>query len=121
MQIVPPLKKLLASTNLQNYPGNYYIFSGDGTGFMPGKTKLNRQRATARWLDTVKNGLGITKDMYALKHTGNIDYLLNNKDNIDLKWQQMQNRHSSSAITERYNRKLGAYFINCSNLHFRDF
>ncbi|NNV57343.1 tyrosine-type recombinase/integrase [Limnovirga soli] len=121
VQIVPPLKKLLASINLQNYPGNYYIFSGDSTGFMPGKTKLNRQRATARWLDTVKNGMGITKDMYALKHTGNIDYLLNNKDNIDLKWQQMQNRHSSSAMTERYNRKLGAYFINCSNLHFRDF
>jgi hypothetical protein len=121
VQIVPPLKKLLATIKLQYYPGNYYIFSGDGSGFRPGKTELNRQSATARWLDTVKNGLGITKDMYALKHTDNIDYLLNKKDNIYLKWQQMQNRHSSSAMTERYNRKLVSYFINCSNLHFRDF
>jgi len=59
--------------------------------------------------------------MYALKHTGNIEYLQRNKGNIDLKWQQMQNRHSSAAMTEKYNRQLGAYFIDVEKVNFREF
>ena len=57
--------------------------------------------------------------MYALKHTGNIEYLLQNKDNVNLKWQQLQNRHHSQAQTEAYNRRIGAYFINMDKVNFR--
>jgi integrase len=112
VQIVPPLKKLLQEIKMQNYNQTLYLFSGDGTGFAPGTTQLTRNRSSQRWNDIVKKELKIKKDQYALKHTGNIEYLLLNKGNVDLKWQQMQNRHSSSAMTDRYNRKLGAYFID---------
>jgi hypothetical protein len=59
--------------------------------------------------------------MYSLKHTGNIEYLLNNKGKTDLKWQQSQNRHKTSSMTDLYNRKLGAYFIEVGELNFRVF
>ena len=70
---------------------------------------------------TWAEGLNIDKNLYALKHTGNIDYLLQNRGKVDLKWMQMQNRHSSAAITERYIRKLDAYFIEFENVKFREF
>ena len=72
------------------------------------------------WDAIVKRKLTIDKNMYALKHTGNIEYLLQNKGNIDLKWMQMQNRHSSTAMTEKYIRKLGAYFIDVKRGKFRE-
>jgi hypothetical protein len=73
------------------------------------------------WLKIVKKELKIKKNLYALKHTGNIEYLLQNKGNIDFKWMQMQNRHSSSAMTEKYIRQLGAYFIDVEMVKSREF
>ena len=54
-----------------------------------------------------------------LKFCNDSPILLYYKGNTNLKWQQMQNRHSSSAITDRYNRKLGAYFIEVGEINFR--
>jgi integrase len=122
VQIVPPLKKILQRMNLKKYPLHYYLFGRDNC--KPGPDPLGKNFCSEKWRVEVKDpkkGLGIDKDMYALKHTGNIEYLLNNKGNIDLKWQQMQNRHTSSVMTDRYNRKLGAYFIEVGNLNFRVF
>ena len=118
IQIVPPLKKIFESMDLEKYPSNYYLFSGDNDGFLPGEKMLTKHRALMRWRKHVKDNLSIQKEMYGLKHTGNIDYLMKNKGNIDLKWQQMQNRHSSSSMTDRYNRKLGAYFIEVGEINF---
>ena len=117
VQIVPPLIKILEKMELDKYPFSHYVF-GRNT-FLPGKEKIGKNSCANKWKAIVKDGLKIDKDMYALKHTGNIDYLLKNKGNTDLKWQQAQNRHKTSAMTDRYNRKLGAYFINCDNLNFR--
>lgn len=116
VQIVPPLIEIIKKMKLQYYPANHYVFSDD---FMPGLRQLNKSLPSKYWRNIVKIGLKINKDMYALKHTGNIEYLLNNKGATDLKWQQTQNRHSSSAMTDRYNRSLGVYFVEMKNINFR--
>lgn len=121
VQIVPPLLKLLQQMDLKKYPGEYYLFSDD---FKPGTRQVSKHYALTRWSSLVKakeGSINVTKDMYALKHTGNIEYLLKNKGNVDLKWQQMQNRHQSSTMTDRYNRKLGVYFIEVGELNYRHF
>lgn len=118
VQIVPPFKKLLLQMELNKYPGNYFLFSKD---FTPGTVQVSKHYALRRWRELVKDGLEINKDMYALKHTGNIDYLQRNKGNINKEWQRSQNRHSSTAVTDRYNRGLGAYFIEVSGLNFKHF
>ncbi len=116
VQIVPPLMALIDAMKLEQYPPDYYLFSDN---YLPGKRMLNKSNPSKTWRNNVKKNLKLQKDMYALKHTGNIEYLLNNKGKTDLKWQQMQNRHSSSVMTDRYNRKLGAYFIDVGEVNFR--
>jgi hypothetical protein len=98
------------------------LFSRDD--MKPGIVPLGESYTSKKWKRLVKDpktGLGINKDQYALKHTGNIDYLLSNKGKTDLKWQQMQNRHKTAVMTERYNRKLGAYFIEVGEINFSVF
>ncbi len=114
VQIVPPLADAIAAMQLEKYPSSYYVF---GRGKMvPSKYILDDASLWARWRLHVHDKLGITKTMYALKHTGNIFYIQNNKGRLDLKWQQMQNRHSSAAMTEKYIRELGAYFIDTTGM-----
>jgi len=96
VQIVPPLMVLLRAMELHRYEASDYLFSEN---YMPGAKPLFRLKMSRLWMNIVKRGLKIDKNMNALKHTGNIEYLLNNKGNVDLKWQQMQNRHSSAAMT----------------------
>jgi integrase len=119
VQIVPPLKEILQEMQLHNFDPDWYLFSNNG--FLPGTQKLEKSRSWKRWTALVHRDLKIKKNQYALKHTGNIMYLLRNKCKVDLKWQQMQNRHSSSTMTDRYNRKLGAYFVNVDKLNFKNF
>jgi integrase len=116
VQIVPPLMELIDSLNLKNYPGTHFIFSDN---YQPGERMLSKNNPSTRWRDKVKNKIGIQKDMYALKHTGNIEYLLRNKGMQDLKWQQRQNRHSDLVTTEKYIKKIGAYFIDVEKINFR--
>lgn len=116
VQIVPPLMEKIKELHLEKYPGHYYIFSDN---YLPGERMLSKNNPSAQWREKVKNKIGIKKDLYALKHTGNIEYLINNKGMNNLKWQQLQNRHSSAVITETYNKRIGAYFIDVENLKFR--
>jgi integrase len=73
--------------NLENLPNDYYLFGsfrepgkgniGKFNDFIPGPTKMNRDTATRRWETIVKKGLGISMNMYSLKHHGanmKIDY-----------------------------------------------
>ena len=118
VQIVPALKKLLVEMKLHTFPAEYFVFSYD---FKPGPIQRTSKHISELWSEYVIHRTGINKKMYALKHTGNIEYLLRNKGKIDLKWQQRQNRHKTAEMTERYNRKLGAYFIDTTVLNFRNF
>lgn len=120
VQIVPQLRELIKEMELHKIPNfDWYLFS---KGFKPGPTQLDASRGVGynHW-NPVCEKLGIHKKLYALKHSGNIEYLMQNKGSVDLKWQQMQNRHSSAAMTERYNRKLGAYLIDVGKVQFRKF
>lgn len=119
VQIVAPLRKMLLDMRLDEYPGDWFLFST--LDFMPGEKMRPMIMVWKRWQKLVRAGMGITKQMYALKHTGNIDYLINNKGNVDLKWQQMQNRHASATMTEKYCRKLGAYFVDTGLILFNEF
>jgi len=116
VQIVPPLMEKIKELNLSQYPNHYYIFSDN---YLPGERMLSKNNPSARWREKVKDKIGINKDLYALKHTGNIEYLINNKGMNNLKWQQLQNRHSSAVMTETYNKRIGAYFIDVEQLKFR--
>lgn len=119
VQIVEPLRKMLMGLKLHQYPGDHYIFST--LDLHPGPHMRPMIMLWKRWQKLVQQGMGIKKQMYALKHTGNIDYLINNKGKVDLKWQQMQNRHSSATMTEKYCRKLGAYFVDTGQISFTEF
>jgi integrase len=114
VQIVPQLKEILLEMDLKKYPGNYYLF---GNNFLPSETQMYFKLPGKLWKKIVGK-LQIDKRMYALKHTGNIEYLHASKDNINIKWQQSQNRHKTAEMTERYNRKLGAYFIDVTQMKF---
>lgn len=116
VQIVPPLMEIINQMELRKYPPDFYLFSEE---YLPGSKALSKNKPSERWRQQVKTKLGIQKDLYALKHTGNIEYLLRNKGNTDLKWQQMQNRHSSTVMTERYIKRLGAFFIEIKDINFR--
>lgn len=116
VQIVPKLAATIEKMQLEKYPAEYYVF---GKGKMaPGKQPLNKYSLVERWQQHVAGKLGTTKTMYALKHTGNIMYLLSSKNDVNIKWMQMQNRHSSPAMTEKYIRALGAYFIDTDQVNF---
>lgn len=116
VQIVKPLQEIIEGMNLYKYPPDYYIFS---RMYQPGNIMLSKCNPSARWKAVVKDKIGIDKDLYALKHTGNIEYLQRNKGKADLKWQQMQNRHHSPTQTEAYNKRIGAYFIDLKDVDFR--
>ncbi len=115
VQIVNPLMDVLNQIDFTKYKPDDYLFGND---FLPGPKPMHRLKANLEW-SKVAAAAGTNKKMYALKHTGNIEYLLQNKGKADLKWQQMQNRHKTSAMTDRYNRKLGAYFINTDDVKWR--
>jgi integrase len=121
VQIVPELMKLIEPLHIERIQQqDWFLFSKN---LQPGKEQIKDvwRSVTERYWNPTAKKLHIKKALYALKHTGNIEYLLNNKGKSDLKWQQMQNRHSSAAQTEQYNRKLGAYFIDLEGVKFRSF
>jgi integrase len=118
VQIVGSLKKIFLEINLQEYDKDLYLFSNT---FLPGIKPFNESLPRKIWTRIVRQKLNIQKAMYALKHTGNIEYLQLNKGNTNLKWQQSQNRHKTAEMTERYNRQLGAYFIDTSSINLGTF
>ncbi|WP_166437264.1 tyrosine-type recombinase/integrase [Niastella caeni] len=121
VQILDPLYEFLVEMDLGKYPDTFYIFGRNG--YLPGEVMLNqRYHFNDLWNDLVKySELQIDKNPYALKHSGNIEYLIKNKGKVDLKWQQRQNRHSSAVQTEKYNRALGVYFIDTEQINFNSF
>jgi integrase len=121
VQIAPPLRKLLKEMQLEKCNPDDFLFSGDGKGFEPGKKQLLKNGASQRWNYLDKRDLKINKDQYGFKHTGNILYLQQNKNHVNWKWLQQQNRHESIGMTENYCRKFGAYSIAGDEPNFVEF
>lgn len=67
-----PIKDIVVSEwekVLQEAGENDYLFS---IGLKPGTRKIRPEQITRRWKRYVKKGLGITADLYSLKHS-NLD------------------------------------------------
>jgi integrase len=102
VQITPPLAKLFREMKLEKYSPDDFVFQGangqryNKNAFTPGKVQLTENYPSSKWNDLVKKpidkgGLNIQKDQYGLKHTGNILYLQQNKNKVNMKWLQRQN------------------------------
>ena len=57
-------------------------------------------------------GMPKNKQLYGLEHTFNIDYVENNKKNVDWEWLRRYNRHATMQQTQRYISSLTAYFLD---------
>lgn len=116
VQIVPELLPYIQQMELHKYPPTHHLFNRQ---FQPCAKMITKNWPGKTWHKYVHTQLKIEKAMYALKHTGNVDYLNNNKGSVDRTWQQMQNRHSSLAQTEKYCRSLNAYYVDTNQIKFR--
>lgn len=86
LQIMPALKKLMLDYGILSFPSNQPIFKnicGEDNNL-----RSRRRRVTDLWKEEIKQRLKIDKEMYGLKHTGNIDYLksLDNIGEANLLW-----------------------------------
>lgn len=52
------------------------------------------------------------KQAYGLKHTFNVDYIEQNKDNINWEWLRRHNRYATVQQTQQYISTLTAYFLD---------
>lgn len=76
-------------------PANHYIFS---TNLKPGTREVAPTRIASRWRDYA-NAVGIGKNIYDFKHTGNGNAFDQGFNARDI---QLQNRHSSLDETQKY-------------------
>lgn len=99
-QLLPAMRDLLLQMGYDKLPGDYYLFAKN---FEPGRELYPRLSITAaeQWRQVVKEGLGIDKKMYALKHTS-AQHLINANENFDLKFLQQHMEHHSYSQTEIY-------------------
>lgn len=78
-----------------NYPEEYFVFSKD---LKRGQQENYPTRIAEAWREFA-NQHGISKNIYALKHTGNG---LAVEQGINIRDIQLQNRHSDLSITQKY-------------------
>ena len=93
---------------LQDYPGNWYIFSDEDT-FKPGKVLLNSKRIGRIWgyiRDELK--LPASYQFYSLKDTGITEML---EAGVPAKYVKELADHHSLEMTERYTHKSNAKVI----------
>ncbi len=115
-QIMPGLKKLIIDYGIPGMPKNQVIFKsicGEDDSL-----RVRRRKVTELWHRVVKKKLGIDKEMYGMKHTGNIDYLksLDNVGEANLLWLKQQNDHTTLETTQKYIRDLGVYKMKKENM-----
>ena len=92
--ITPAVKAALGKMDL-NFPGDYYVFSN---GLKRGVKQVAPTRISESW-KVYKETVGIEKNIYSLKHTGNGLALEAGANARDL---QLQNRHSNLEQTQKY-------------------
>ncbi len=94
--IANPMDVKNAIKNLDlNFPDNYFVF---GSNLERNEKMIAPTRIAEKWREFA-NQYGISKNIYALKHTGNGIALENGISVRDL---QLQNRHSSLEETQKY-------------------
>jgi integrase len=117
-QILPQLKALILESRVCSLPSNQPIFQ-DLCGNEK-NLKIRRRRMSELWRVVVREGMKIEKEMYGLKHTGNIDYLksLDSISQANVMWLKQQNDHDSLETTQRYIEDLGIYKMKYDKLNF---
>jgi integrase len=121
-RVVPINNHLLESLkkmNLGKFPGEYYLFGsfresgvgnrGNHKDFLPGPTRIKTDTATKRWKKLVKDGLGISANMYSEKHAGANAKIL---AGIDLDALRELYGHSSKLMTMRYAKVIKEVYRN---------
>lgn len=86
--------------NLQNFPGEYYLFTSNGR---PGKTPTTRDFFTRKFAQ-VKQALGLSdqQTMYSLKHTSICTLIRNGANESEIR---KYSRHKSSEGFNAYRKK----------------
>jgi integrase/recombinase XerD len=101
---------ILCEMRPENYPDDYYLFSGKGNVFMPGANRMHSNTTTGNWhkivkLPVKKGGLGLDVDQYSLKKLAGDDMVRiqvsKGLDNL-LSLPQRMMRHGSTSQTEDY-------------------
>lgn len=101
--ITSQLLPVIESMKLEQYPGEWYVFSRD---LRPGDKQIWRNRVSELHTEVLRelemyNG---ELTMYSWKHTGNCNAY---RAGVDIKSLQMQNRHHNLEMTEKYLSSLG--------------
>lgn len=101
--------EMFLKMNIYDFPDDFYLFGSfrkNGMGnvgkfedFIPGPTPVKRDTATKRWNKLIKKDLGIDINMYAYKHKGGNDKIING---VDLDSLRHQYGHSQKRMTEHY-------------------
>ena len=100
--IPQPLLKMIDEAGIRNYPENYYIFGHDGR---PGVRNYSVNHFGSKHL-AISRELQLSKQhkFYSWKHTGVVDAY---RAGADLKELQMQLRHHSLDMVNKYMKALG--------------
>jgi integrase len=117
-QMLPQLKQLIIESRVCSLPSNQPIFQaicGNEKNL-----KIRRRRLSELWKQMIRQDLKIDKEMYGLKHTGNINYLksLDSISQANVMWLKQQNDHDSLETTQRYIEDLGIYKMKYDKLNF---
>ncbi len=108
-----PLEQLIQQQHIRDFPGHYFVFSGEG---QPGPEMVGPKFFYRRHIKVLAkmNLIGSGHDMYSWKHTGAIA-LWNATKDIDLVRQQA--RHSDIKQTIEYLRDLGLRLADDDKIH----
>ncbi|UZO79730.1 site-specific integrase [Aquimarina sp. ERC-38] len=104
LPIAPALREVILKMNIDQYPGNYFLF---GSKKEPSFEKLGKNYITKNYLRVKKHfGIDENKDytIYGFKHTACVNWYKAEKDIVKI---QKMCRHKSVTMTERYLKSLG--------------
>lgn len=121
-QLLQPVYDLLLEFSIDKLDKTLFLF---GEKLKPGTVKCRHGGYSYEWGKLVKSnqgdGLGIDKNIYALKHTGGSNYVNDNKGTINLPWLQKQMGHSSLKETQAYLAKMGFVTLDEGESVIRNF
>lgn len=110
VQILDPLAAAIEEFGVAKKPKGYFLF---GPGFAPAKEEFSGINASDIWREGCrKAGVEDWANMYALKHTFNVDYIENNRKHPDWEWLRNHNRHATIQQTQDYIRDLTPFFLD---------
>ena len=110
VQILEPLEQALIDYKVKELDNELYLFTDR---CLPGKEYYDGNYTSDIWArNRVKMEMPKEKQMYGLKHTFNVNYVENNKHNIEWEWLRRHNRHATIQQTQEYISGLSAYFLD---------